>query len=171
MSWWVIALMLLVNFILQSTVFQYIAIMDIMPDFALVIVVAVSILIGNRRGAVVGATAGIIQDIVYGKPVGITALSYMLAGYIVGEYSGRVFKERLVVPVFFTAGATLLKYFISIFFNYVLGVPTGIPVYIRHYIPVELIYNCAVSALLYRVLYLALNRSTTLPRVRAKKRR
>ncbi len=171
MSWWVIALMLLVNFILQSTVFQYITIMDIMPDFALVIVVAVSILIGNRRGAVVGATAGIIQDIVYGKPVGITALSYMLAGYIVGEYSGRVFKERLVVPVFFTAGATLLKYFISIFFNYVLGVPTGIPVYIRHYIPVELIYNCAVSALLYRALYLALNRSTTLPRVRAKKRR
>ncbi|HOO11512.1 MAG TPA: rod shape-determining protein MreD [Bacillota bacterium] len=171
MSGWAIALMLLVNFIMQSTVFRYIAIMGIMPDSALVMVVAVSILIGNRRGAVVGAAAGIMQDIVYGKPVGITTLSYMLTGYIVGEYSGKVFKERLVVPVFFTAGATLLKYFIVIFFNYVLGVPTGIPVYIRHYIPVELIYNCAVSALLYRALYLAFNRDSTQPRVRAKKRR
>ena len=27
----------------------------------------------------------IMQDIVYGKPVGITALSYMLTGYIVGR--------------------------------------------------------------------------------------
>jgi rod shape-determining protein MreD len=57
--------MLLVNFIMQSTVFRYIAIMGIMPDSALVMVVAVSILIGNRRGAVVGAAAGIMQDIVY----------------------------------------------------------------------------------------------------------
>ena len=72
--------------------------------------------------------------------------------------------------MFFTAGATLLKYFISIF-NYVLGVPTGIPVYIRYYIPVELIYNCAVSALLYGALYLVYNRDSTLPRVRAKRRK
>ena len=171
MSGWAVALMLLVNFILQSTVFQYIAIMGIMPDSALVIVVAVAILIGNRRGVIVGAAAGIMQDIVYGKPVGITALSYMLTGYFVGEYSGKVFKERLVVPVFFTAGATLLKYFIGIFFSYVLGVPIIISVYIRHYIPVELIYNCAVSAFLYRALYLTCSRDSTFPRVKAKKKR
>ena len=171
MSGWAVALVLLVNFILQSTVFQHISILGIMPDTALSIVVALGTLTDKRRGTIIGAAAGMMQDVVYGKPVGITALSYMLTGYIAGEYSGKVFKEHLVVPVVFTAGATLLKYFISIFFNYVLGVPTRLPVYIQHYIPVELIYNCAVSALLYRALYLVYNRASSKLSIRIKKRR
>lgn len=151
------ALILIVNFILQSTVFQHISVMGVMPDTALVLVVSLGIFTGKERGAVIGAAAGMLQDIVYGKPVGITAFSYMAIGYFVGETGGKVFKERLVVPVVITAGATLVKYSVNIFFNYVLGVSTQVFMYIRNYLPVELLYNCIVSALLYRVLYAAYN--------------
>lgn len=170
MSGWAIALILMVNFILQSTVLQFIAILGVMPDTALAIVVALGIFTGNEQGALIGATAGLLQDIVFGKPVGITALSYMLIGYIVGENSGKVFKEHMVVPLIFTAVATLIKYITVVFFNYVLGVPTSIPNYIGFYLPIEVIYNCVVSVLLYKVLYRASKRKTIKERLRIKRK-
>ena len=54
MNGWVVALILILNFILQSTVFQYIAVMGVKPDTALAIVVALSTFMGEA-GALVGA--------------------------------------------------------------------------------------------------------------------
>ena len=171
MNGWVVALILILNFILQSTVFQYIAVMGVKPDTALAIVVALGTFMGRERGALVGATAGMLQDIVFGKPVGITTLSYMLTGYILGENSGKVFKEHMVVPLIFTAGATVVKYIILVFFNYVLGIDTPILTYLRYFLPVEMVYNCIVSMILYRFLFALFFRKNMKDRLKIKRKR
>lgn len=171
MSGWIIALILLLNIILQATVFQYIAVLGIKPDTAIAIVVALSTFLGKEYGMAVGAAAGMLQDIVFAKPVGITTLSYMLAGYFIGINSDKIFKEHMVVPLAFSAGATLLKYSIGIFFNYVLGVQIPLFDYIRQYLLIELIYNCLVSIVVYRALYLIYQKRFLRYRLRIKKKR
>ncbi|MDD3851268.1 MAG: rod shape-determining protein MreD [Bacillota bacterium] len=171
MNGWIVALVLILNFILQSTVFQYIAVMGVKPDTALAIVVALGTFMGKERGALIGATAGMLQDTIFGAPVGITTLSYMLTGYIVGENSDKVFKEHLVVPLIFTAGATLIKYVIVIFFNYALGIQTPILTYIRHFLPIEMLYNCVVSMVLYRFLFALFSRKSHKDRLKMKRKR
>ncbi len=171
MSGWIVALILVINLILQSTVFQYIDLLGVKPDSAIVIVIALSTFLGKERGAIIGAAAGMLQDILFGKPLGIITLSYMLTGYLVGQNSDKVFKENLVVPMVFTAGATLLKYFISIFFNYALGIQTPVLKYIQQYLFIELIYNCIISIVVYRILYLAYNKRLAWNRLKLNKKK
>jgi rod shape-determining protein MreD len=171
MSAWIIALILVFNIILQSTVFQYIAVLGIRPDSAIAIVVALSTFLGKEYGMIIGVAAGMMQDIVFSRPVGITALSYMLIGYLVGSNSDKIFKENLVVPLAFSAGATLLKYFIGIFFDYVLGIPISLLIYIQQYLLIELVYNCAISIVIYKALYWVYGRKLLKDGLRIKRKR
>lgn len=155
----IIAIIVILNFILQSTVFQYIAILGIKPDTALIIVVSFGIILGKKSGSFVGIAAGLLQDIVFGSPVGVTTLVYFLTGYIAGENSNRVFKEHAVVPLIFTASATILKYIIGMFFGYALGIEPPAVTYMIRYLPVETIYNCLFSLIIYRLLFILSKRN------------
>lgn len=153
MSTWLIAFVLMLNIILQSTVFQYIAIRGVKPDTAIAIIVALSTFLGKEYGMVIAIAAGMLQDILFAVPVGITALAYMPAAYLIGANNDKIFKENFVVPLAFTAGVTLLKYCVVMFFNYVLGIEIQLLKYINQYLLIELVYNCAVSVVIYKVLY------------------
>lgn len=160
MNGWIVTLILVLNFVLQSTVFHHIGIMGIKPDTALALVVSLSILLGKERGAMVGIAAGLLQDALFGSPVGIAMLSYMLVGYLVGENSAKVFKEHLVVPLIFTAGATVFKYGIIMFFNYVLGIQFPMLIYLGRFLPLEMVYNCIISIITYRFLFILFERES-----------
>ncbi len=149
--------------------FQYIAVIGIKPDTALAIVVALGILMGKKEGVIIGIVAGLIQDTLFGSPLGIITLSYMLIGYLAGENSIKVFKEHLIVPLIFTAVATVIKYIVLIFFDYALGFEPPLIVYIGHYLPVELVYNCIVSVIIYKFLLLLFERKKLKGGLRIKK--
>lgn len=167
----VTAIILFLNLILQCTVFQYIAIMGVKPDTALVIVVSLGILMGARRGVTIGIAAGLLQDILFGSPLGVVTLSYMLIGYLAGENSTKVFKEHMIVPLIFTVIATVMKYIILIFFGYALGVRPRLVLYIKDYMLVELVYNCVVSIVIYKFLLLLFERKRLRGGLAVKKKR
>jgi rod shape-determining protein MreD len=149
----VTVIIVLITFIFQATVFHEISIFGVRPDFTIAVVVSLGILLGKDRGAIVGLASGMLQDIVFGKPVGISALSYTLVGYLVGINSEKIFKENIVVPVVFTLGATILRHTVVIFFNYALNVSIPILYYIKKVIALETVYNCIVVIFIYKLLH------------------
>ena len=90
------------------------------PDLLLVLVVSLSILLGGKRGLLLGLLAGMLQDVVFGPALGFFALSKATAGYLVGKASKDTYKDQIFVPAVLILVATvfqeLLLFFLTLLF-------------------------------------------------------
>ena len=94
--------MVLVALVLQSTVLQQITFLGVTPQLALIVVVCLAYLEGERVGVVTGFAAGLLLDLQLpeqGSIVGITALVYVLLGYGVGAMRQYSLSESVWAPV------------------------------------------------------------------------
>ena len=70
-------LLILITFILQSTVFQSLSIASIAPNLLLILTVSFGFMRGKKEGILVGFFCVILIDIFYGNLLGFYALIYM----------------------------------------------------------------------------------------------
>ncbi len=63
-------LIVVLNFILQTTLFPYLAIQGVFPNTALIIVTSYSLLRGSKEGALVGAGTGFLMDVFFHTYIG-----------------------------------------------------------------------------------------------------
>ncbi len=85
-----LSLMLLLVFLMEGTVFQFVLphggemSLTILPRFALVGVIMIALFLGRREGLIYGLCIGFLQDVLYGHMIGVYTLSMMIAGYFAG---------------------------------------------------------------------------------------
>lgn len=142
-------LIVIANFILQSTIFRYIEILGVMPNTALIIIVSFALLGGKRTGAILGLTIGLLQDIIFCDVIGIYALIYFIIGYTIGSFNTKVFKGNPITPFVFTALSTVffhLAYHIVMFF---FSVDVQLISIIKDVALIEVIYNSILSIFIY----------------------
>lgn len=56
------------------------------PNMLLALVVSLGVLLGQISAATVGLAAGVIVDLLFNKAIGLSAISYIIAGYIGGFF-------------------------------------------------------------------------------------
>jgi rod shape-determining protein MreD len=78
------------------------------PDLLLVVVVALGLLRGSTRGAVLGFAGGIVVDLVTLGTLGVTSLILTLAGFWAGRYGETTGRDRRVAPVLAVGTITVL---------------------------------------------------------------
>ena len=150
----IVGVIVLINFILQSTVFGYIAILDIVPNTALIFVVCYAILRGDVEGGIVGLASGLLRDIFFAPYfLGLNALLCMLAGYLCGKPFKHFFRENYVAPVILTAVSMLIY---GILFYLVMFLPQGgtnfAGVFAYTVLP-ETVYTVIFALPLYHLVY------------------
>ncbi|WP_432664231.1 rod shape-determining protein MreD [Wukongibacter baidiensis] len=150
--YWLVA-MIIGNFILQSTIFQYFRIGGILPNTALLIVVTISILYGRKRGVMTGIIAGLLQDLFFGKAIGINILIYSSIGYIIGGVENKVFKDNLVTPFLFILSTTIYYHSIYFVFMHFLRQPVNYLTVLKSVVMIEVVYNLVVGIVFYRIFY------------------
>ena len=94
-----IFVLLIINFLLQTTVFRYIEVAHMVPNLILVVTVAAGLLYGRKCGIFAGVISGLLTDALYGSVIGIGILIYSVVGYLCGAASKLYFEEDLTVPV------------------------------------------------------------------------
>lgn len=151
-------LIIIVNFIFQSTLLQYFDIGGVVPNTTLIMVVIVSLLRGKYQGAAVGLVAGLMQDIFFSTTIGINALIYLLIGYVVGLLDDKVFKESSFLPLVTIILSTITynaMYYLFMMFS---SVDVSVTSVIRNLIVKETIYNSIVCILVYLLILRFFNR-------------
>lgn len=71
--------------VLQRGVFSQLRLADAAPDLLLLLAVAAGVAGGSERGAIVGFFAGLSLDLLLPTPMGLAALSYLVAGAAAGR--------------------------------------------------------------------------------------
>ncbi|SES74891.1 rod shape-determining protein MreD [Natronincola peptidivorans] len=145
----VIGLIIVINLILQPTLFQFIRINNVLPNTSLILVVCFAINNNKTKGTAIGFTIGILQDILFSKMIGINALIYMLIGYFISLTNRNIFKDNLIIPVVLTGLATGFYYIVGTFLVYFLGFHMEFFNIFKNMLFVEIVYNAIISIFIY----------------------
>lgn len=96
------SLFILVFLLLQTTLLHYAAIYGVMPNILIVFIIVTALLRGNIEGGAVGFFTGLAVDMLFGGVLGFYALLGLYLGIAAGSVNKRLFRENLLVVVFFT---------------------------------------------------------------------
>ncbi len=155
-----VGVMILVCFILQSTVFQYISIGAIVPNLMLILTVSLGFMRGKKSGLWIGSFCGILMDIFYGYLLGFYALIYLCIGYIAGCCCKVFYGEEIRVPLMIVAVGDLLYGIMVYGFQFLMRGRIHFFYYFGRIIIPEMIYTVLVTVVLYKLLFL-LNQKLT----------
>lgn len=148
----IICLIILANFFLQTTVFQYIGIMGVIPNTSLVLTICFALQRGKKTGALLGLLMGLMQDIFFERVIGINALLYFLVGYLIGLTEQKLFKDNIMIPIMFTGISTFFYHLIYYFFMFFLGVSISFAFILQRVVWVELVYNCVAAIPIFKII-------------------
>lgn len=100
LRWGAIAFLVLIGLLLETTIFSSWRLFNAAPSFGFVAVAGVAYYAGANTAMVFGFFAGLGSDIFYRTPLGVTALSMMLCGVLVGVIqTGMMRPTPLAVPL------------------------------------------------------------------------
>lgn len=148
----IIAVIIIVCFLLQCTVFKSLAIASVSPNLLVVVTAAFGFMRGQKEGLFVGFFCGLLLDFMSGSALGFYALIYMFIGFLNGFFKRIFFPDEIRLPVILIAlsdfGCNLVIYFILFWFRgrFDFGY------YLMHIILPELVYTMVVAILLYFIL-------------------
>ena len=109
-------MILIVCYLLQTTLFQALAFASISPNLMIIAVAAFGFMRGKKEGIYIGFTAGLIMDLFGGGMVGVHALLYMYIGYFNGYFRKMFYPEDVKLPMVLIAGSDLLCNLLIYFF-------------------------------------------------------
>ncbi len=108
-------------YVLQTSFLPLFSYHGVSPDLLLLFVVSFGFVRGKRLGVFAGFLGGLLIDAASGTFFGMNILTKMIAGYVSGALSDRVFKEQTLLPVLSSVVATIVNYFILAVLMLLLG--------------------------------------------------
>ncbi|MFZ3170570.1 MAG: rod shape-determining protein MreD [Carboxydocellales bacterium] len=147
--WAVLALLLVISLVLETTLFHWLSVWGVQPDLVLVLVVFFALFSGSSGGAFFGFLGGLAQDALSGQYLGLNAFSKMITGYIVAQLERKIYKDYPLIPVLVVFVVSLASH--TLIFLLLLPIttqPTFTELYIREILPAAA-YNCLIAGLTY----------------------
>lgn len=140
--------------LVEGSVFSFFMLEKALPDIFLVMVVSLGFILDERRGAIIGLCAGLLQDVIFSSALGFFALAKMILGYGAGLLGRELYREQLLAPVLLVFVATLthefiLYFLVSQFMGFGLPVEWSLG---RLFIP-KAFYNMALTLLIYPLFF------------------
>lgn len=150
----VTALVLVVCYLLQCTVFPNLAMASIKPNLLMIVTASFGFMCGHRYGMLVGFFAGLLVDIQSGSILGFYALLYLLTGYANGKFMQIYYDDDVKLPLCLIGGSDLLYGLAVYFLQFMLRSEFNFIYYLNHIIIPELIYTIVAALVLYPLIRL-----------------
>lgn len=145
-------IIIVVCYLLQSTVFPALSFADITPNLLIVVVSAFGFMRGKKEGLFIGFFSGLLLDIFTGSVIGFYALIYMYVGYVNGFFRKLFYPEDIKLPMLLIAGSDFSCNLIIYFFMFLFRGKFQFPYYLIHIIIPELVYTMVITIFLYFVI-------------------
>ena len=146
-------LVILLAFLLQTTVFRCLELADVVPNLLLATTVTYAYLRGRTSGIVTGFFCGLMLDMLYGSVIGLYAFIFMTVGFVVGFCQKIYFRESLLLPAALIAGSDLLYGMFYYITEFLMRGRIHFGFFFLHRILPEMIYTVIVGIVFFRILF------------------
>ena len=143
---------ILVCFLLESTVFQGLSLGTITPNLLIVVTSSFGFMRGKKEGMMVGFISGLLVDIMFNDLIGFYALLYMLIGYANGFFRKIFYDDDIKLPLILIAASDFLYGNIVCIFMFIMRSKFHYLFYLKNVIIPELIYTILVTIVLYQII-------------------
>ncbi|MCI9417813.1 MAG: rod shape-determining protein MreD [Eubacterium sp.] len=148
----VVTIIIIICFVLQSTLFKALAIASISPNLLIIVTSAFGFMRGKKDGLLIGFFSGLLIDLFYGGTLGFYAMIYMYLGYVNGFFRKIFFPEDIKLPIILITASDIICNLLVYFFQFLLRGRFAFPYYMIHIIIPELVYTIMVTVFLYFIL-------------------
>ena len=149
----IVALMILISFLLQSTVFKALAIGSISPNLLVVLTSSFGFMRGKKEGLWVGFFCGLLEDIFYGRLLGMHAVMYMYIGYVNGYFNRIFYGEDIKLPIFLISVSELAYGLGTYAVMFLMRSRFAFFYYLTRIILPELVYTVILTLVFYHIIY------------------
>jgi len=143
-------LIIVINFIFQSTLLPYMSVFGVLPNTSIIIIVIIALLKGRKVGSIVGLSMGLLQDIIFSPVIGVNGFIYFFIGYLVGMMESRLSKDNILIPFIMTAAVTIGYHLFYYLFMFFLAYNINFSAFFKKTILLEMVYNSLLSILVYK---------------------
>ena len=112
---------------------------------------------GKKEGLWVGFVCGLLEDIFYGRLLGMHAMIYMYIGYANGYFNHIFYGEDIKLPISLITVSELVYGFSMYVIMFVMRSRFAFTYYVTRIILPELLYTVMITLVFYRLIY-AVNR-------------
>ena len=147
-----VALIIIICFLMQSTLFQALAFASIVPNLLIVVTASFGFMRGRKEGMFIGFFCGLLIDIFFGGMLGFYALIYLYIGFANGCFKKMFFPDDIKLPMLLISASDFTYNMIVYFFRFLFRKQFNISFYMIHIIIPELVYTLLVSVVLYFVI-------------------
>lgn len=145
-------LILLISFILQTSIFAKIDILGANLNIIIPATIALSQILPNKTGRVGGLIVGLFEDFLFTSLIGVRALSYYLIGVLSSGEVIKISKDKQS-GVIITVIATVFNFLLVNGIYYIFGKSlTSISGYLGLELLVEAILNSVIYLLYYEII-------------------
>lgn len=146
-----IAIEIVLCYVLQTSLYPYVSLANIMPNLLLILVVTEAYIHGRMTGLIVGLFCGLISDLCYGNLIGLYTIIYMLIGFYNG-YANKIYAEEdYIFPLLFIGASDLVFNIFYYLFNFLLRGRLNLFFYFRRIMVPEVIYTIFASVIFYKL--------------------
>ncbi len=141
--------MVIVSFILQTTLFRVLDFGGITPNLLLIFTASTAFIKGDRSGLLVGFFCGLLVDIFFGTYIGFYALIYMYIGFLVGKLHVIFFTQNIAIPILIISLADFIFGFVCYVLMFLFRTKFDIGYYMTSIIIPELVYTAVIAIFYY----------------------
>ncbi len=142
-------IVLLISYILETTLLSSISFFGASPKLVLVIIICYSMVSGKEKGVLAGVITGFFVDIFSNGAFGINILLFTYSSAIAGALSERVFGKNAITSVVITFIVSFMYGIIFALAMYIMKIDRNIVYFIFAYFLPMSVYNAILSFFMY----------------------
>lgn len=146
----IIVVTFIIIYLLNQYLFFYIPIFNAIPNLFLIAVVIIGIYFGELKGLIIGATYGLVIDVLNSSYIGVTVFSLGLIGYLAGVLVRIYFSKESKITILIMITAFTVLYECIQYILKIIIFSTEIEIIaLLKIILAEIIYNVLLSIIIY----------------------
>ena len=145
----VLFFVILISFVLQTTLFQILNFGGISPNLLIIITASYGFMYDKKYGMAVGFFCGLLMDIFYGEVIGFYALIYLYIGAANGFFHSVFYQEDIKLPLVLITASDFIYCFVCYILLFLLRSRFDFMFYLKNIIVPEVVYTIFVTVLLY----------------------
>lgn len=147
-----VAILIIVCFLLQSTVFRNFAFAGIVPNLLVILTASFGFMRGENEGLWIGFFSGLLCDIFFGDVLGFYALIMMYIGFLNGKFNRIFYPEDIKLPLGLIIISDISYSMTCYVLLFLLQGKFNFPFYFTNVILPEAVYTILVTCILYPII-------------------
>lgn len=147
-----VAGLIILCFVLQSTVFRSLAFAGIVPNLLVILTASFGFMRGENEGLLIGFFSGLLCDIFFGDVLGFYALILMFIGFLNGKFNRIFYPEDIKLPLGLIIVSDISYSMTCYILLFLMQGKFNFPFYFTNVIIPEVVYTILVTCILYPII-------------------